>query len=100
MVDLDTLLVIRRKTDTYVPLTAGSADEALSIVLTERRKELVMRGLRWTDLGRLNEDSRFAKTLTRQIAGTSYTLPPNDPRYVLLIPNEVIQFTKMEQNSR
>lgn len=100
MDDLNTLLVTRWKTGTYTNMTAGTADEALSIILTERRKELLMRGMRWTDLRRLNHDSRFAKTLKREIGGMEYELPPNDLRYVLLIPNQIIQYGNIQQNPR
>lgn len=89
--DLNILLRQRWVTGTYIDLVASSADDALVKVLAERRKELLMRAQRWTDLRRLNKDSRFAKTLTRIVNGTTYTLPPNDLRYTLLIPNEVIR---------
>lgn len=84
---------------TFVDYTASTADEALDIILKERRKELVMRGQRWTDLRRLNRDSRFAKTLQRNLDKV-YELPPNDPRYVLLIPEEVIKNAGIPQNQR
>lgn len=100
MNDLNTLLTTRWVPGTYVNMTAASADQALALILTERRKELLMRGLRWSDLRRLNRDTRFAKTLTRTIQGTVYTLPPNDPRYTLLIPQEVIQNSSIAQNVR
>ncbi|MBB6128612.1 RagB/SusD family nutrient uptake outer membrane protein [Mucilaginibacter lappiensis] len=98
--DLNTLLVNRWKTGTFVPYSAASADEALKIILQERRKELIYRGLRWTDLRRLNQDSRFAAILQRNLNGIIYTLPPNDPKYVLPIPDLVIQLSGIEQNSR
>lgn len=100
MADLNTLLSTRWVTGTYTNLTASTADEALGIVLTERRKELLMRGLRWTDLRRLNKDIRFAKTLNRIVSGTTYILPPNDSRYTLLIPDEVISNSGISQNIR
>lgn len=100
MNDLNTLLVNRWKTGTFTALTATNQDDALQKVLTERRKELCFRGLRWTDLRRLNQDPRFAVTLKRTIAGVIYTLPPNDPRYVLPIPPDVIAQTGIEQNPR
>jgi len=100
MQDLNTLLKMRFLTNTFVPYTATSADDALSQILTERKKELLFRGLRWSDLRRLNQDPRFAKTLTRNINGTIYTLPPNDPRYALPIPQDEIQLNPMPQNAR
>ncbi len=100
MSDLNTLLISRFKTGTFIPLTAVNSDDALQQILTERKKELLFRGVRWTDLKRLNKESRFAVTLTRSLNGTTYTLPPNDPRYVFPIPDYVISATGMEQNAR
>jgi hypothetical protein len=100
MKDLNTLLVNRYKTGTYVTRSAASADDALGQILKERKKELAFRGTRWTDLRRLNKDPRFQVTLTRNVNGTIYTLPPNDPRYVLPIPFTEIQLTGIPQNQR
>ena len=100
MNDLNTLLLKRWKTNTFVPYTAINADDALSKILVERRKELIFRGLRWTDLRRLNTDSRFAVTLKRLINGNTFTLPPNDPRYAMPIPDDEIQASGIQQNNR
>lgn len=105
LADLNSLLVKRWKTGTYVNLTTSNPqsdtqDEVLSKILEERRKELLMRGLRWTDLRRLNKDSRFAKALVRSGGGINYSLPANDPRYTLLIPQAVINNSSLEQNKR
>jgi hypothetical protein len=85
-------------------MTAANADEALSKVLTERRKELIMRGQRWTDLRRLNKDPRFKTDLSRSVvvdgATQTFTLPANDSRYTLLIPQEVITNSSLPQNAR
>lgn len=98
--DLNTLMVKRwNKNVTYVPFTAADADEALSKILTERHKELIFRGIRWMDLRRLNKEPRFAVTLTRELDGQTYTLPPNDPRYVYPIPPLEVR-NGMQQNER
>lgn len=97
---LNTLLENRWMTGTFTPLTSSTADEALRLILNERRKELIFRGLRWTDLRRLNKDPRFAVTLTRNLNGTIYTLPPNDNRYVYPIPDQEIQLSGIAQNPR
>jgi tetratricopeptide (TPR) repeat protein len=100
LADLNTLLVTRWRTGTFVPLTAANADDALALVLRERRKELAFRGLRWGDLKRLNGDPRFAVTLSRKFLGTTYTLLPGDKRYVLPIPVQEVQAGGIAQNER
>lgn len=70
----------------YTEETATSADDALKKVIDERRREFFCRNLRWYDLRRLQNDSRFAKTITRQWGGETYTLAPGSNRYVFPIP--------------
>lgn len=104
MATLNTLLTHRWKKEngstTYIPKNVTDAEEVLRLVLQERRKELVFRGLRWTDLRRLNLDKHFETTLKREINGVVYTLPPNDPRYVLPIPPNEIELNGIKQNIR
>jgi tetratricopeptide (TPR) repeat protein len=98
--DLNTLLKSRWNADLFQEQAATTADGALDLIIQERRKELVMRGTRWTDLRRLNMEPRFAKTLSRTVNAVIYTLPANDKRYTLLIPQEVITYSALSQNSR
>lgn len=93
-------LLKNRYNNTFIPFTSNDEETVLRFVLDERRKELIWRGLRWSDLRRLNKDSRFAKTITRNIDGVIYTLEPNSPKYVLPIPNNVIRNNDMQQNER
>lgn len=101
---LNHLLRHRWAAEHFAPLQVSDNEECLRLILEERRKELLSRGVRWSDLRRLNKDPRFAKTLVRVIDDgsnqTTYTLPPNDPRYVFLMPQEVIRITGMQQNLR
>lgn len=93
-------LLVKRIDNTFIHFDSADPETVLRKILDERRKELAGRNLRWTDLKRLNKDPRFAVTLTRVIAGTTYTLPPNDPRYAYPIPQSVINQTGMKQNPR
>ena len=97
MADLNTLLEKRFARNTFKPLKANNRDEALAYILTERRKELMMRGLRWMDVKRLNKEGANIK-LKRVVKGQIYELLPNDPRYALPIPEDVIERSGMEQN--
>ena len=100
MLILNQLLEKRFINGTFVPLSAGTMKEALSIILMERRKELVFRELRWDDIKRLNAEGLFQQTLTRKVNGQVYTLPPNDNRYALPIPQTVITISGIQQNAR
>jgi len=73
--------------------------EALDTILVERRKELAFRGLRWSDLRRLNKEG-WGIMLNRNLNGVPYTLPPNSELYTLPIPPDVIQLSGIMQNPR
>ncbi len=55
MEQLNTLLVNRIRTADFIPVVAIDKTDALNMVLEERRKELIFRGLRWSDIKRYNE---------------------------------------------
>lgn len=99
---LNTLLEKRWQRNEYVPILQNDRNTLLEIVLLERRKQLLKRGLRWSDLRRLNKDSRFAKILTREVDFDGniekYELHPNAVQYTYPIPLAVIEQQAYEQN--
>lgn len=98
--DLNTLMVKRWSNAVpYPAFTATDANDALNKILLERRKELLMRGLRWMDIKRLNKEGANIN-LNRLINGQAYILSPNDLRFALPIPEDVISLSGMEQNPR
>jgi starch-binding outer membrane protein, SusD/RagB family len=100
LADLNKLLKRRIKTDSFVPITSTSAPGILSLVLSERRKELIFRNLRWNDLKRLNKETAFAVTLVRNVSGKTYTLPPSSNNYVMPLPDQEIELAGLGQNPR
>ena len=100
MTDIYHLLEHRYRDDDYLQLKPENEEEALRIVIEERRKELFMRGTRWGDLRRWNSDSRFRTGLERRIDGTVYELPPGDPRWTFPIPDNEIDLGDLKQNVR
>lgn len=98
LVDLNTLLR-KRWNPSFTDITATGQADALDKVLMERRKELAFRGLRWSDLRRFNLEGANI-TLKRILDNVTYTLPPNDPRWVLLIPDIEIGRSGIAQNPR
>lgn len=95
---LNTLLVTRWRNNSFIPFTATGQQEALTIILNERRKELCFRGQRWTDLRRLNKDAATQVTLTRAFGNTGFTLLPGSSAYTFQVPAGVIEQSGIQQN--
>lgn len=95
--DLNYLMVNRWKSGSFIPIIASDAAEALSIILTERRKELIFRNVRWMDIKRLNKEGANI-TLKRVVNGQTYILSPNDNKFALALPADIIRMTGMPQN--
>ena len=91
--------ITNNSTTPYQNITAATEQEALTKILTERRKELPFRGLRWMDIKRLNKEGANI-ILVRNMNGQTYTLQPNHIRYALPIPESVIALSGMQQNPR
>lgn len=74
-------------------LSAKDKDEALKLVLDERRREMPFTGMtRYIDLKRLNLEERFQKTVIHKADGQTWALPANDSRYFLPIPPSVLEY--------
>lgn len=100
MATLNQLLEKRWDKTKFTALSAVSNEAALKLIIAERRKELISRGVRWTDLRRLNQDERFTVTLKRNFEGHEYILRPGDNRYVFPIPDDEMRLNIIEQNPR
>ncbi|CPA24249.1 SusD family [Mycobacterium tuberculosis] len=84
---------------TYASTTFLEASSALELVLLERRKELVWRGIRWDDIKRLNGRGAGI-VLRRTMDGKVHTLEPTSGRYVFNIPQDEINRSGIAQNER
>ncbi|WP_257667206.1 RagB/SusD family nutrient uptake outer membrane protein [Parapedobacter tibetensis] len=95
--DLNTLLANRISANEFSVLDIDGEANVLKKVLEERRKELVMRDLRWIDLKRLNKEGADIIPL-RLVDGVAYSIEPNSNRYALPLPNDVVMNSNLEQN--
>jgi len=96
---LNSLLEKRWKKGKFISIMPQNPAQDLQTVLNERRKELIFRSTRWSDLRRLNLEGANI-SLKRVVEGTSYTLSPNDNRWVWLIPSEIMALNNWTQNKR
>ncbi|MFC0513118.1 RagB/SusD family nutrient uptake outer membrane protein [Mucilaginibacter angelicae] len=95
---LNMLLFTRWKKGTFIAYNITDPKELLQVILKERRKDLLFRSLRWTDLRRLNMEPDYAKTLTRNLGTATYTLEPNGLRYVFQIDQNAVNLSGLQQN--
>jgi hypothetical protein len=96
LADLNTLLA-KRYNGTFVQVTAVDANAALIRILLERRKELLLRGIRWIEIKRLNKEG--ANIIPKRKIGTLvFTLQPNANYYALPLPVDIIQLAGIPQN--
>ena len=101
MEDIEHLRSCRVKTGTPA-LQANTKQEAMKIILEERRREVNILGvLNWLDMKRLNKEPEYARKVTRVVDGKTYTLEPNSNNYVFPIPYDVLGYNKdMPDNPR
>lgn len=97
---LNTLLRHRYTSSAFKPIVFQDQDTALSIILTERRKELYMRGTRWEDIRRWNKEPQFAITLVRKVNDDVYTLEPGATKWVWPLPENEVVLNEWVQNER
>lgn len=76
------------------PSTVDFGDEErglLSFILDERRKELIYRGIRWSDIRRLSYDPNHHVEIVRNVNGTRQVLTPDQQKtFHYAIPQEVV----------
>lgn len=85
--------------NTYSPIIFNNKETALKEIMQERRRELVLRGLRWSDIKRFNRDGENI-TLRRKVNGKELLLSPKDKRYAIAIPEDVIEVAGIVPNPR
>ncbi len=97
---LNKLLVTRFVDNYYITFKELGRDDALDLVLKERRKQLLIRGLRWLDLRRFNFMESRNIELHRALAGKEYKLLAKDLKYTFLVPNNVLINSEVTQFPR
>lgn len=85
----------------YTDLSAGSAEQALQLVIDERTREFMGRGFRWYDQKRLSKDAGLIPTIIRNYQGATLSLEPNSPKYTFPIAGKYILLnSEITQNPR
>ncbi|NIG57574.1 RagB/SusD family nutrient uptake outer membrane protein [Chitinophaga sp. Cy-1792] len=86
----------RFKPADFIALTAGNSEAAISQILSERRRELAMKLVRWGDMKRLDQEGRMPAVNRIGADGTTVmaTLQPHSLQYTFQIPLQVQAFNK------
>ncbi|NJI76332.1 RagB/SusD family nutrient uptake outer membrane protein [Sphingobacterium kitahiroshimense] len=71
----------------------------LTLIYAERRKELLLRGIRWMDLRRLEDKYINKKELTRKLDSKEFKIDLKEIKnFTFLIPQKVIELSNIKQN--
>lgn len=97
MTRLNALLRTRWEVGKYVDLSASNESEALTIILRERRKELLHRCIRLGDIKRLNLEPERQINISHTYLGETFQILPNDPRYIFPIPDDIVEATGIKK---
>lgn len=98
ILDLNTLLEKRYKKGRFTAYQSIDHQDVLDVILAEREKELVGRGLRWLDLRRLNNEEKHAVILKRMVDGTEFELLPKSSHYAFPLPEKELVYNNIPQN--
>lgn len=95
---LNTLRAKRILSGTVDLAVPSTRKETMELVINERRKELLLGFNRFFDLKRLNNETDYAKTVTRvfpivnkTVPQKTYTLQPNSRLYIIPFPLSALQ---------
>lgn len=95
---LNQLLATRWKSGAYNNITVSDPSALLTLILQERKKELLFREIRWADLRRLNQEATYRQTIYRKLNGVLLTLDPGSDRYVFEIDINAVNISGLAQN--
>lgn len=95
--DLESLLAKRYKAGELNINKEISVMQAISLIRQERRKELLIRNLRWIDIKRYNKMGANI-ILERNINNILYLIPPNSSIYALPLPKDIVEISGIKQN--
>lgn len=84
----------------HVPIWEGMPTDLLKWILLERRKELMMRGVRWSDVRRFSFEDEHAVSIRRLLNGIEYRLSPEDLKnFAFYLPENAVSLGGLPQNN-
>lgn len=83
---LNTVRQTRIRPDVYAPLTAADLEEAISLIRRTKDNELIFSIVPFADARRFNAEGTYARTLTKEYDGRTYTLSPGSHLWTMPFP--------------
>ena len=83
---LNTVRQTRIRPDVYAPLTAADREEAIDLIRRTKDNELIFSIVPFADARRFNAEGTYARTLTKEYDGRTYTLSPDSHLWTMPFP--------------
>ncbi len=97
---LNEFLETRFDEEKFTLLDVDVTQGLLEVILEEKRKSLVYRGINWIDLRRLNQDEDLKRLISREWMGEKIELNSGSKKYVLPIPQNELNSNPITQTDR
>lgn len=91
-------LLVTRHTSSFEPVQLTDQKALVDKILLERKKQLLIRGLRWYDMRRLAWDEERKQTHFRMVNGQRHELTPYSNRWLWPLPQREIELGGLKQN--
>ena len=97
---LNEFLETRFDEEKFTLLDVDVTQGLLEVILEEKRKSLVYRGINWIDLRRLNQDEDLKRLISREWMGEKIELNSGSKKFVLPIPQNELNSNPITQTDR
>ncbi|MBP3303580.1 MAG: RagB/SusD family nutrient uptake outer membrane protein [Muribaculaceae bacterium] len=87
---LDKVRKSRIHPDFYQPSAASNSAEALELIRRTKDNEMIKSIIPFIDMKRYNAEGTYARTLTKEFDGQTYTLPPTSHLWTMVFPANAI----------
>lgn len=77
--------------DKYVALSASTEDKAIEYIRRTKDNEMILTFVPFIDARRYNLDSKYARTLTKEVEGKTLSLSPTSHLWTMPFPNGAVK---------
>lgn len=88
---LNTVRATRILTETYADLSATTEEQAIEYIRRTKDNEMILSIVPFIDARRFNLDSKYARTMSKEVGGSTLSLSPASHLWTMAFPNGAVK---------